>query len=104
MLACGGLFLFAKDKKKTKIIAGVNEVVITGAMVDSVEKNYNSAVLLFKGAGFHNVTPVPLRDLNMFIQKKNGQVESITINGNSEFEEGDVVSKDANVLITYHSK
>ncbi len=100
----GGLFLFAKDKKKPRIIAGSNDVVITGAMVDAVEKNYNSAVLLFKGAGFQNVTSVPLGDLNMFNQKKNGQVEAITINGNSVFEEGDVVSKDANILITYHSK
>ena len=61
-------------------------------------------MLLFKGAGFHNVTSVPLGDLNMFTQKKNGQIESITINGNGEFGEGDVVSKDANVLIAYHSR
>lgn len=40
----------------------------------------------------------------MFNQKKNGQVESVTINGSDEFEEGDVFPKVSNVLITYHSK
>lgn len=67
-------------------------------------KNYNSVVLLYKGAGFTNVTAIPLNDLTMFNQRKNGQVEAVTINGNDEFEEGDIFPKSSNVLITYHSK
>lgn len=101
----GGLGLFGtSSKKKPRRYAGSNEVVITEAMEYCSEKNYNAIVALFKGAGFTNVTAIPLNDLNMFNQKKNGQVESVTINGNDEFEEGDVFPKDSNVLITYHSK
>ena len=101
----GGLGLFGMSKKKkTKKYVGPNDVVITEAMEGYSDKNYNAAVLLFKGAGFTNVTTVPLNDLNMFNQKKNGQVDSVTINGNDEFEEGDVFPKNSNVLITYHSK
>lgn len=99
-----GLFMGDNKKKKATIVAGANEVVISSAMTDCCEKNFNSAVLLFKGAGFVNVTAVPLSDLTVFNQKKNGQVEEVTINGNDDFEEGDIYPKNSNVLITYHSK
>lgn len=101
------LFTYIKsdEKKKTKRkYVGANEVAITESMEDYCEKNFNSVVLLFRGAGFANVTAIPLNDLTMFNQRKNGQVESVTINGSDEFEEGDIFPKNSNVLITYHSK
>jgi len=101
------LFTYIKsdEKKKTKRkYVGTNEVAITESMEDYCEKNFNSVVLLFRGAGFANVTAIPLNDLTMFNQRKNGQVESVTINGSDEFEEGDIFPKNSNVLITYHSK
>ena len=55
-------------------------------------------------AGFININAIPLHDLTRFNQKKDGMVESITINGNDEFEEEEVYPKNANILITYHSK
>ena len=66
-------------------------------------KNYNNIVALYKADGFININIVPLYDLNIFTSKKNGQVEEITINGDSDFEEGDVFTKLSNVTITYHS-
>lgn len=99
----GGIGLFSTNKKKTRRYAGPNEVIISEAMEDFSEKNFNSVVMLFRGAGFSNVTAVPLNDLNMFTAKKNGQVEEVTINGSSDFSEGDVFPKTSNVLITYHS-
>ena len=101
------MFTFVKSddkKKKQRRYVGANDVAITEAMTDCSDKNYHSAELLFKGAGFANVTAVPLGDLNVFNMKKNGQVEMVTINGNEDFEEGDVFPKASNVLITYHSK
>ncbi|MCB7067525.1 hypothetical protein LI031_27070 [Enterocloster citroniae] len=73
-------------------------------MIGCEEKNYNSVVMLFRGAGFTNVTAVPLNDLNILSQRKNGQVEAVTINGNGDFDEGDVYPREANILITYHSR
>lgn len=102
-----GLFTFIKSddkKKKPRKYVSPNDVSISDAMVNCEDKNFNSVVLLFKGAGFTNVTAVPLNDLNVFNMKKNGQVEAVTINGNDELEEGDIYPKNSNVLITYHSK
>ena len=91
-----------KKKNKRKHI-GFNEVLITESMANCSGKNYNSVVLLFRGAGFTNVTAIDLKNLTVFNQRKNGRVESVTINGTDAFEEGDIFSKDSNVLITYHS-
>lgn len=101
----GGVGLFAGDKKKkASIVVGTNEVIITSAMTECVGKNWNSVVLLLKGAGFINVVTAPLHDLTVFNQRKNGKVESVSLNGITDFEEGDVYPKNTNVLITYHSR
>ncbi len=101
----GGVGMISGEKKKkVQRVVGANEVVITDAMEGMYETNYNSAVALFRSGGFTNVTAIPLNDLTLFNQKKNGQVETVTINGSEEFEEGDVYPRDANVLITYHSR
>lgn len=89
-----------EDKRKH---IGFNEVSITESMANCRGKNYNSVVLLFRGAGFTNVTAIELKNLTVFNQRKNGRVESVTINGTDSFEEGDIFPKDSNVLITYHS-
>ncbi len=96
--------LFTYQKKKKKRFVSSTEACVTDSMLDYEDKNFNSMVMLFKGAGFTNVTPVPLNDLNMFSARKNGRVESITIAGDGDFDEGDVYPKDAHVVITYHSK
>ncbi len=101
------LFTFMKSdekKKKKSRYVSPNYAVITPQMLYCSGKNYNSVTMIFKSAGFTNVNPLPLGDLGMFNQRKNGQVETITINGNEEFEEGDVFPKTANILITYHSR
>ncbi len=99
------LFTYVKnDKKKKKRFVSSTEACVTDSMLDYEDKNYNSMVMLFKGAGFTNVTPVPLNDHNMFNARKNGRVEMITINGDDDFEDGDVYPRNAHVVITYHSK
>ncbi len=100
----GGIITFSDDAKKKRRRAGENEVKITAAMTDCVDYHYNKALLLYKNAGFKNVNAIPLHDLGRFNMKKDGVVESVTINGEEDFEEDEIYSKDANVLITYHSK
>ena len=92
-----------KKKKKSKYVSP-NDATITAQMLNCSGKNYNSVAMIFRSAGFTNVNSLPLGDLGLFNQRKNGQVETITINGNEEFEEGDVFPKNVNILITYHSK
>ena len=99
-------YLKSENQKKTKKKRYVssNEGEITPAMLDLIDKNYQSAVLLFTGAGFTNVTAVPLNDVGVLGQRKIGKVETITINGNEEFDLDEVYPKDSNILITYHSR
>lgn len=101
----GGIGLFGNKKKKRRYTSS-SEVMISDSMerFRCRDKNYNSIYHLYTGAGFINVKAVALHDLTMFNQRKNGQVESVTINGSDDFEEGDIFPKSANVLITYHSK
>jgi len=93
-----------ESRKKKRKYVGSNEASISESMEDYGGKNFNTIVMLFRGAGFTNVTAIPMNDLNIFNQGKNGQVESVTINGNDEFEEGDIFPMNSNVLITYHSR
>ena len=98
----GGLALFDKKKKRKRVV-GADEVVITSAMSLHRDKNYNSIYVLFRSAGFQNVAVVPLKDLNILTLAKNGKVDDVTIDGDNDFDEGDVFPKTAHVLITYHS-
>lgn len=99
-----GLFVLGDNKKKVRRVVGEDEVSITTAMMDCVGYHFNKAVQLYKYAGFVNINALPLHDLVRFNLKKDGIVESITINGNDEFEEEEIYPKNANILITYHSK
>lgn len=100
----GGIIIFTADKKKTKTVMGTDGIRITAPMMDCVDRPYNNAVILYKNVGFKNINAIPLHDLGRINQKLEGKVESITINGSDEFEEEEVYPKNANILITYHSR
>lgn len=92
-----------KAKKRQRILAP-NQSQITEKMRACVGQNYTRALALYQSAGFENVSALPLCDLNIFTASKNGQVAEISINGISDFEEGDVFLKTDHVSILYHSK
>ena len=54
-------------------------------------------------AGFTNIDTEIQYDI-VFGLTKEGEVESVSIDGNSEFKKGDLFKKDAQVIITYHMK
>lgn len=71
------------------------------------EKNpvkYQSVQADFKNAGFKNVTLIKQKDLGWFDRGKEGNVISVSIDGDKDFKEGDWFSKDAIVTITYHAR
>lgn len=103
--AAGAKAIFGTGNKvKKERTIGPDEVRINESMVSFYGSNFNHVMLLFKGAGFASVNAIPLNDLSVFTQRKNGQVETVTINGDDSFDEGDIVSKNSSVLITYHSR
>lgn len=93
---------YDKKKKATRLVSQ-DKIQISEKMESYSGKNYTSIVGLYRAAGFTNVTAVPLNDLNIFSFNKNGLVDDIAINGDNDFEEGDVFPKSAYVTITYHS-
>ncbi len=101
------MFTFIKNdekKKKKRRYVGPGDSAITAQMLDCVGKNYNSVATIFRSAGFNNVKTLPLGDMGILSLNKNGQVEAVTINGSTGFEEGDVYPKNSNIMITYHSR
>lgn len=91
------------QKRRTRRYVLPSEVQVTKDMTRYWEKNYNDVAALFCSAGFSNVQTVAKGDLNFLTAKKNGQVESVSINGKTGFKEGGIFQKDARVIITYHS-
>lgn len=99
----GGIGLFGLAKKKKRTVVNADEVIISESMADYSDKNFNSVLMLYKSAGFKNVNAVPMNDLNIFTMKNNGKVDSVSINGEDDFDEGDVFSKSSHITVMYHS-
>lgn len=65
--------------------------------------NYKDAESDLKAAGFTEISYEILYDIVLGWTQE-GEVDSISINGNADFEKGDVFKKNAPVVITYHMK
>ena len=63
--------------------------------------DYKTLSTKLEAAGFTNITTVDLDDAG-FILNKADTVESVTIDGESDFEEDDYFPPDAKIVITYH--
>ena len=70
---------------------------------EAKKKDVEEVVLAFSTAGFVNVSKVSLMDLKIGILSKEGQVESITIAGNSDFKKKNRVRLDSAIQINYHT-
>ena len=95
--------MHAEQMKQKRKELGPKSVLISNDLLFCIDRNYKSVMTMYCGAGFTNVKAVPLNDLYYFSFGMNENVERVIINGSSEFQEGDVFPKDANVLINYHS-
>lgn len=80
---------------------GANEVMAPMSASDCAYKNYAEIVTTFRNAGFTNIRENILYDI-VWGWTENGEVDSVTVNGSSDFARGNVFSKDAPVVITYH--
>lgn len=83
---------------------GADEDIITVSVSDTDLKNanYEEVSELLKKDGFTNIKCEPLYDIYLGIMASEGESESITINGLSEFEKGDKFPKDTEIIIKYH--
>ena len=82
---------------------GKNEVAIPLSSKKYKGENYEVVVQQLEDAGFEDVEAKPVKDLVTGWITKDGAVESVSIAGDTEFEEGDIFSIDAKVVVTYHT-
>lgn len=84
-----------------KNAAGENEIMMPSAASAYRNKNYNDIVKSLKDMGFTNVEAEPIYDIFFGITSA-GSAESVSIDGKTDFNRGDVFSKDAEVIVKYH--
>ena len=82
---------------------GEGEVAVPAASYEFKYDNYEDVQKELEDAGFTNITTSVLYDIFWGLTEE-GEVDSVSIDGKTRFEEGEVFSKDAPVVITYHMK
>ncbi len=92
------------EEKDTDIDLDISGIAkVPDSIVGFDTKNYAAIESVLESAGFRNIKCVPLKDLTMGLFIKPGMVESIVINGKKITSGGDRFSKEANIVISYHS-
>ena len=104
-----------------EIVSGAKEIVsdakeIKSMMTDDTKaktplkakkcegENYEKIKKEFESAGFTNITANGNGKLKIGLLHSEGDIETISINGDKKFGKGDKFPKDAEITITYYSK
>lgn len=92
-----------KDDALDSKIVDEDEAAAPQSASDYKFGNYKDAESELKAAGFSEISCEILYDIVLGWTQE-GEVDSISINGNADFEKGDIFKKNAPVVITYHMK
>lgn len=79
------------------------EIEITEDLLNLRGEDVDEVAAWFEEEGFHNIKKEPIYDLTFLKKKRQGTVKSISINGQTDFDEGDVFLSSSVVIITYHA-
>ena len=85
------------------LLPSKNEVCVPLDAKKYKGENYEFVVQQLEDAGFKNIESKPIQDLVTGWITKDGEVESVSIAGDTEFEEGEIFSKDSQVIVIYHT-
>jgi hypothetical protein len=80
---------------------GEGEAMMPASASDFKFDNYKDVETALRNAGFTNVKTAILYDI-VWGWTSEGEVESVSINGKTDFTKGNVFKKDAEIVITYH--
>lgn len=80
-----------------------NEIKIGSSSEDFRTLKYNDVISKLKKDGFTNIKESPIYDIYFGLLSNEGEVESVSINGEKNFKRGNVYKKNANVVVSYHS-
>lgn len=91
-------------EKKTEESCNDNtdRITMSKSAADYGYENYQDVLKSLRREGFTNIKCEPVYDVFFGILVSEGDVDKITIDGNSEFKTGDAFLKNAEVVITYH--
>ena len=81
----------------------VNKVETPSGMNMQRGRNYREVIEDFQDKGFTNIRTEPIEDLLYSWGFKNGEVEEITVGGDSNYDAGVWVAADTEVVIRYHT-
>lgn len=84
-------------------LESIDEIRLPFSASQYVGENYKTVVSQLGDIGFENIKTQKLEDLITGWLTKEGEIEQISINGDSKFSEGDYFSKDAIITIIYHT-
>ena len=82
---------------------GEDQAMVPISASDCMFENYEDIEKAFKKAGFTNIKTKILYDI-YWGWTEEGEVDSISIDGDDEFIRGDICDKDSKIVITYHMK
>lgn len=79
------------------------EVAVPASSFDFKYENFEDVTKKLEGAGFTNITTSILYDI-IWGWTAEGEVDSVSIDGKDSYDKGEMFSKDAPIVITYHMK
>lgn len=82
---------------------GDGEIAVPVSASDYKYDNYQDVQKDLEDAGFTNIAPEILYDIVLGWTDE-GEVESVSIDGRTDYEKGEVFKQDAPIVITYHMK
>ena len=91
-----------KEDNNIKIITD-SDVIIQYASKEYKKENYKVVKKKLENEGFLDIKTKRIKDLVFGKLKKDGQTESVTINGKDEFDEGDIFPKNSKIIVSYHT-
>ena len=89
---------------ENEIVVGEDEATIPMVGTDCKYRNYQEVEETFRNAGFTNISTEVLYDINDSEIRKEGEVERVTVNGETIFRRGTILKNDVPVIIMYHMK
>lgn len=99
-IICGfTIFLMYKDYDNKRI----KDIEIPISNLECVNANYNEIYNKFETAGFFTISGEAINDLLEGEMSDNEKIISVSIDGNENFNKGDLSSSDKTVIIRYHS-
>jgi hypothetical protein len=81
----------------------VNVLKVSKSSDEIVGENYQTVISELEETGFTNIETKVLDDLITGLLTKDGEIEQVEINGDTEFSANDSFQKDSKIVITYHT-